>query len=53
MSKIDQVHLKKGCNAMDAMYVKDVEDYIMQHYMESTHYIGALVKDVKGVKYYG
>ena len=26
MSKIDQVHLKKGCNAMYAMYVEDVED---------------------------
>ena len=23
MSKIDQVHLKKGCNAMYAMYVED------------------------------
>ena len=26
MLKIDQVHLKKGCNAMYAMYVKDVKD---------------------------
>ena len=26
MSKIDQVHLKKGCNAMYAMYVKDAKD---------------------------
>ena len=26
MLKIDQVHLKKGCNAMCTMYVKDVED---------------------------
>ena len=26
MLKIDQVHLKKCCNAMYAMYVKDVED---------------------------
>ena len=33
-------------------HVKDVEDYIMQHYMESMHYIGTHVKDVKGVKYY-
>ena len=24
----------------------------MQHYMESMHYIGTHVKDVKGVKYY-
>ena len=33
-------------------HFKDVEDYIMQHYMENTHYIDARVKDVKGVKYY-
>ena len=33
-------------------HVKDVEDYIMQDYMESTHYIGAHVEDVEGVKYY-
>ena len=35
-------------------HVKDVEDYIMQHYiyMESTHYIVAHVEDVEGVKYY-
>ena len=26
MLKIDQVHLKKGCNAMYAMDVEDVED---------------------------
>ena len=26
MSKIDQVHLKKGCNAMYAMNVEDVKD---------------------------
>ena len=32
--------------------LKHVEDYIMQHYMESTHYIGAHVEDVEGVKYY-
>ena len=28
MSKIDQVHLKKGCNAMYAIYVEDVIDSI-------------------------
>ena len=33
-------------------YVENVKDYIMQHYMESTHYIGSHVEDVKGVKYY-
>ena len=37
---------------LNPMYVKDVEDYIIQHYMESTHYIGAHVEDVKSVKYY-
>ena len=26
MLKIDQVHLKKACNAMCAMYVKDTND---------------------------
>ena len=26
MSKINQVHLKKGCNDMYAMYVEDVKD---------------------------
>ena len=26
MLKIDQVHLKKGCNAIYTMYVEDVED---------------------------
>ena len=33
-------------------HVKDVKDYIMKHYMKSTHYIGAHIEDVKGVKYY-
>ena len=33
-------------------HVEDVKDYIMQHYMESTHYIDAHVEDVKSVKYY-
>ena len=32
--------------------LKHVEDYIMQHYMESTHYIVAHVEDVEGVKCY-
>ena len=26
MLKIDQVHLKKGCNAIYTMYVEDVKD---------------------------
>ena len=31
MSKIDQVQLKKGCNAMYAMYVKDSERNKRKH----------------------
>ena len=33
-------------------HVKIVKDFIMQYYMESTHYIGAHVKVVEGGKYY-
>ena len=36
----------------ETWHVEDVEDYIMQRYIESTHYIGAHVKDVEGVRYY-
>ena len=33
-------------------HVEDVEDYIIQQYIESTHYIGSHVEGIKGVKYY-
>ena len=33
-------------------HVEDIEDYIMQHCMDSTHYNGTYVEDVEGVVQY-
>ena len=33
-------------------HFEDVKDYIIQHCMESTHYNGTHVEDVKSVNYY-